>query len=194
MISELRKDKQMNMLSVRDIYDYPTIRELAGYIDSLSRNTVNKETEKTLKKKVKLLTYYSVAVLQVISLIFFFGIATILITSPFLIKHYFPNLSYNNIAFLCLASIVLSYPLLLLLSVGVKWLVIGKFREGVYPLWGFYYFRFWFVKKCVDITPLSLLTGTPFLAVYYRLMGMKTGKNVYPVSYTHLTLPTKRIV
>jgi non-ribosomal peptide synthetase-like protein len=179
MISELRKDKQMNMLSVRDIYDYPTIRELAGYIDSLSRNTVNKETEKTLKKKVKLLTYYSVAVLQVISLIFFFGIATILITSPFLIKHYFPNLSYNNIAFLCLVSIVLSYPLLLLLSVGVKWLVIGKFREGVYPLWGFYYFRFWFVKKCVDITPLSLLTGTPFLAVYYRLMGMKTGKNVY---------------
>jgi non-ribosomal peptide synthetase-like protein len=61
----------------------------------------------------------------------------------------------------------------------VKWLVIGKFREGVYPLWGFYYFRFWFVKKCIDITPLSLLTGTPFLALYYRLMGMKTGKNVY---------------
>jgi len=32
MISELRKDKQMNMLSVRDIYDYPTIRDLAGYM------------------------------------------------------------------------------------------------------------------------------------------------------------------
>ena len=179
MISELRKDKQMNMLSVRDIYDYPTIRELAGYIDSLSRNTVNKETEKTLNKKVKPLTFYSVAVLQILALIFFYGIATILITSPLLIKHYFPHITYNNIAFLCLDSIILSYPLLLLLSVAVKWLVIGKFRAGVYPLWGFYYFRFWFVKKCIDITPVSLLTGTPFLALYYRLMGMKTGKNVY---------------
>src|SRR5664280_2658182 len=85
MISELRKDKQMNMLSVRDIYDYPTIRELAGYIDSLSRNTVNKETEKNLNKKVKPLTFYSVAVLQILALIFFYGIATILITSPLLI-------------------------------------------------------------------------------------------------------------
>jgi non-ribosomal peptide synthetase-like protein len=179
MISELRKDKKMNMLSVRDIYDYPTIRKLAGYIGSLNHNTVNKQTEKPYSKKVRPLTYYSVAVLQVFSLLFFYGIATILITLPFLIKHYLPQLSNNNIAFLCLGSIVLSYPLLLLLSAGVKWLVIGKFREGVYPLWGFYYFRFWFVKKCIDITPVSLITGTPFLALYYRLMGMKTGKNVY---------------
>ena len=179
MISELRKEKQMNMLSVRDIYEYPTVRKLAAHIDALNRNTVSKGFEKSSKSKVNQLTYYSVGALQTLSFLFFYGIATLLIVSPFVIKNYFPHVSYNNLAFLCLVYIILSYPLLLLLSVIIKWLIIGKFREGNYPLWGFYYFRFWFVKKCVDITPVALLTGTPFLAIYYRLMGTKIGKDVY---------------
>jgi non-ribosomal peptide synthetase-like protein len=182
MISELRKDPQMNMLSVRDIYDYPTIRKLAAYIDAINKNNesgVVKESRKSRKSRVSRLTYYSVTVLQTLSLLFFYGIATLLITSPFIIRHNFPHLSYYILAFLCLNVVIFSYPLLLLLSVLFKWLIIGKFREGTYPLWGFYYFRFWFVKKCVDITPVALLTGTPFLAIYFRLMGTKIGKNVY---------------
>lgn len=179
MISELRKDEQMNMLSVRDIYFYPTIRELAAYIDTVNKNNVSEGGEKRKKSKVDTVTYYMVTVLQTFSILFFFSIATLLMTSPFIIRHSFPHLSYYILAFLCLNVVVLSYPLLLLMSVIFKWLVIGKFKEGIYPLWGFYYFRFWFVKKCVDITPVALLTGTPFLAMYFRLMGTKIGKNVY---------------
>jgi len=179
MISELRKDSQMSMLSVRDIYDYPTIRELAAQIDKINLTTVSDSVQKSRKIKVSPFTYYSVVSLQVLSLVFFYGIATLLITSPFILKHNFPNASYHFLAFMCLNVVIFSYPLLLLLSIILKWLFIGKFKEGIYPLWGFYYFRFWFVKKCVDITPVALLTGTPFLAVYFRLMGTKIGKNVY---------------
>ena len=46
-------------------------------------------------------------------------------------------------------------------------------------MWGGYYFRFWLVKKFVDLTPLGLLSGTPFLNLYFRLMGAKIGKGVY---------------
>ncbi|MGC1390853.1 MAG: Pls/PosA family non-ribosomal peptide synthetase [Bacteroidales bacterium] len=179
MISELRKESQMNMLSVRDIYDYPTVRKLAAYIDAANRNNVFKETERSRKSKVNLLTYYLIAALQILSFFFFYGIATLLIITPFLIKHYFPLISQSSFVLQCLAVIVLSYPFILLLSVIIKWIVIGKFREGVYPLWGLYYFRFWFVKKCVDISQVSILTGTPFIALYCRLMGMKIGKDVY---------------
>ena len=179
MISELRKDLQMNMLSVRDIYDHPTIRELAGYIDAANLNAVTSKEGNIAKNKVTPVVYYSVAFLQVLSLFFFYSIATLFAVSPFIIKHFFPELSYNSLAVICLESVLFSYPLLLLISIIFKWLVIGKFKEGVYPLWGFYYFRFWLVKKCIDITPVVLLSGTPFLAIYYRLMGMKIGKNVY---------------
>ncbi len=179
MISELRKEQQMHMLSVRDVYTFPTIRELAAHIDSVNQNIVSEGTENSRKNKVNALSYYSVAVLQALSLVFFYGIATLLLTFPFLIMHYASHVSQGALVFLCLDGIIFSYPLLLLLSVILKWLVIGKFKEGIYPLWGFYYFRFWFVKKCVDITPVILLTGTPFLAIYYRLMGTKIGKDVY---------------
>lgn len=179
VISELRKERDMSMLSVRDIYDFPTIRELAAHINEVNKNEVVKETERCGKSKVDLFTYYLVGSMQALSFFFFYGIATLLIITPYLIKHYLPHISHTNLVFLCLISIVLSYPLLLLLSVLIKWVVIGKFREGVYPLWGLYYFRFWFVKKCVDITQVNLLTGSPFLAWYYRLMGMKIGKDVY---------------
>ena len=40
---------------------------------------------------------------------------------------------------------LLTWPFLLLLSVAAKWLIIGRFREGSYPLWGSYYFRWWLV-------------------------------------------------
>ncbi len=179
MISELRKDLQMKMLSVRDIYDHPTIRELAAHIEALNTNTIPSDEKNSAKDKVKPVVYYSVVILQALSLLLFYSLATLFIASPFIIKHIFPDLSYNGLAVICLESVLLSYPLLLLISIIVKWLVIGKFKEGVYPLWGFYYFRFWLVKKCVDITPVVLLAGTPFLAAYYRLMGMKIGKNVY---------------
>ena len=179
MISELRKDLHMNMLSVRDIYDYPTIRELAGHIEAVNGKSIHAQEGNSPKTKAKPVVYYSVAALQVFSLFFFYCIATLLATSPFIIKYFFPHLSYNSLAVMCLESIIFSYPVLLVLSIIMKWLVIGKFKEGVYPLWGFYYFRFWLVKKFVDITPVVLLTGTPFLAIYYRLMGMKIGKKVY---------------
>jgi non-ribosomal peptide synthetase-like protein len=179
MISELRKDQVMNMLSVRDVYDYPTVKELAARVDEINKNNVFKEEKADRKNEANQLTYYLVAALQTLSFFFFYGIATLFIITPFLIKHFYPHMSQNGIALLCLTAIVLSYPLILLLSIVIKWLVIGKFREGIYPLWGLYYFRFWFVKKCVDITQVSLLTGTPFLAIYFRLMGMKIGKDVY---------------
>jgi len=52
------------------------------------------------------------------------------------------------------ASVVGYVPLACLLVVAVKWLVIGRFCAGEYPLWGFYYLRFWVVKKLVEAAPV----------------------------------------
>ncbi len=70
-------------------------------------------------------------------------------------------------------------PAVLLLSIVLKWLLLGRIRPGKYPLWGWFYFRFWFVRAVVRAAPVPYLAGTPFLALYYRLMGAKIGKDVY---------------
>ena len=41
------------------------------------------------------------------------------------------------------ASLMLFYPVMLLVPIAVKWIVIGRYRPGAYPLWGWFYFRWW---------------------------------------------------
>jgi hypothetical protein len=42
-----------------------------------------------------------------------------------------------------------------------KWLVIGKIKEGDYPLWGWYYFRWWLWKTVKRLMPSEFIVETP---------------------------------
>ena len=37
-----------------------------------------------------------------------------------------------------------------------KWVIIGRYREGVYPMWGLYHTRWWMVQKIVDIFDIGI--------------------------------------
>ena len=88
------------------------------------------------------------------------------------------------------ALVIAMYPTLILLSVVIKWSVIGRFKPGKYPLWSAYYWRFWFVQQVQSFVPIVLLTGSPLLNWYYRLMGAKIGKDVYLATTELLTFDT----
>ncbi|KAK3319542.1 hypothetical protein B0T19DRAFT_388344 [Cercophora scortea] len=63
-------------------------------------------------------------------------------------------------------------------GIVVKWVVIGRYREGVYPMWGWYHTRWWIVQKTVDVCGLGIWGSTETTRIwYYRLMGAKIGKN-----------------
>jgi acyl-CoA synthetase (AMP-forming)/AMP-acid ligase II/acetyltransferase-like isoleucine patch superfamily enzyme len=58
-----------------------------------------------------------------------------------------------------------------------KWIVIGRYRAGTYPLWGSYYLRWWIVKQIVHLCGHGFfkLNGTLYI-LYLRLMGAQIGK------------------
>ena len=70
------------------------------------------------------------------------------------------------------------WPVLLAFSIGVKWLVIGRYRPGRYPVWSFYYFRWWLVNRFQGFSWSHMFVGTPLMGLYYRAMGAKVGRNV----------------
>ena len=109
----------------------------------------------------------------------FYAVPVLLLNLSLLYRHVITGWSYPSWLAAGAASVLLYVPLACLLVVAAKWLVIGRFRAGEYPLWGFYYFRFWVVKKLVEAAPTQLLSATPFLAIFYRLLGANIGKNVY---------------
>jgi hypothetical protein len=61
--------------------------------------------------------------------------------------------------------------------VVLKWVVIGKYRRGRYPIWGNYYLRWWFVDVCRKFIGKGIFGSHEFaMNFYYRLLGAKIGK------------------
>jgi acyl-CoA synthetase (AMP-forming)/AMP-acid ligase II/carbonic anhydrase/acetyltransferase-like protein (isoleucine patch superfamily) len=64
-----------------------------------------------------------------------------------------------------------------LVFVFVKWLLIGKYRQGRYPIWGEYYIRWWFVDILRKLIGRGSWGAHPqALNLFYRLLGAKIGK------------------
>ncbi|POS72287.1 peroxisomal-coenzyme A synthetase [Diaporthe helianthi] len=65
------------------------------------------------------------------------------------------------------------------IGIAAKWLLIGRYKEGIYPMWGPYHTRWWLVQKIVDICGHGLYAQTNYTNnLYLRLMGAKIGANV----------------
>ncbi len=182
VVSQLRKTNGFEQISIQDIYTQRSIEKLAKHLkqgETQNNDAAKNATEKKQPKKVSTPTYVTVTALQVVSFFLFIMVSSTGFLSPFIIEKISPNINEYKLITYSSLLVISTFPALLIVSILVKWIVIGKFKKGRYPLWSFYYFRFWFVKKFVDITPIGLLAGTPFLNMYFRLLGAKIGKCVY---------------
>lgn len=70
-----------------------------------------------------------------------------------------------------------------LIAVALKWIVLGRTKPGVYPLWGVYYFRWWFAARVAGLVHVKWLQGTPVMRFYWRLLGAKVGRDVIISDY-----------
>ncbi|KAF4611312.1 hypothetical protein D9613_007197 [Agrocybe pediades] len=60
-----------------------------------------------------------------------------------------------------------------------KWLVIGKYKPGTYPMWSSYYLRWWIVNQSLRIAGRGIFSVHPSLTIlYYRLLGARIGRDV----------------
>ena len=78
----------------------------------------------------------------------------------------------------------LIWPIYLGLSIGTKWLVIGRFQAGRIPLWSIAYWRFWVVRLFAGLSGAAFFRGTPLMNLYFRPMGAKIGPDAL-ISTTH---------
>lgn len=78
------------------------------------------------------------------------------------------------------------WPSMLAFTIALKWLVIGRYRPGRYPVWSFYYFRWWLVTQFQGLGWAEMFSGTPLMGLYYRAMGARIGKGV-ALSTPHCT-------
>jgi len=63
-----------------------------------------------------------------------------------------------------------------LVFVAIKWIVIGRYKAGRYPIRGSYYLRWWFVDVCRKLFLRGIWGSDPrLLRFYYRMLGADIG-------------------
>ncbi|KAH7401303.1 hypothetical protein BKA66DRAFT_585266 [Pyrenochaeta sp. MPI-SDFR-AT-0127] len=82
------------------------------------------------------------------------------------------------VIFGCTTVVSLIAPIVGILT---KWIIIGRYREGMYPMWASYHNRWWFTQKTLQICGKAsgIFNRFPWSQkLYYRLLGAKIGRNV----------------
>lgn len=191
MVSRLRDDPRFAGLSMRDVYQYPTIAALAAFLSPTVKSEAPPAAGDAVAAGEELpwcppskLRHFLCGAAQAVTLYFVLGFFSLQWLGPYLtftrmIDNEYPAAEAILGAFATLLAI---YPLMLCLAVAAKWLVIGRYKAGDYPLWGWYYFRWWFVNSIVGSIPVDYLAGTPLLNWFFRAMGAKIGPNVHLAS------------
>jgi len=184
IVSQLRTFAGMEHLPLQSLYQHRTIETLAKHIDGQNIKNINNAAppvEQSAGQKKSRSTWRRVlcGMLQSVALYPVYFLFAMPLLLPFILDWLIPDLELPVWVTASFIGFSLLYPALLIVSIIVKWTVIGRFKEGTYPLWGWYYFRFWFVCRVFDMAPTRILRGTPFFSLYCRLLGAKIGKNVF---------------
>ena len=171
-VSRLRKEANIPQASLKDIY---LNRPLSNLVQYWETKPVAKSKAKRVFNQIPARRFVFCWIAQTISLLIIYGLFAVQIFFPYL-GYYYVNVETKNIGFAistALGMYLLIPPLFTALSIAVKWLVIGRMKEGDYPLWGTYYFRWWFVKTFQRLLPSQFLNGTPLYCGFLRRMGVK---------------------
>lgn len=183
VVSGLRKDAAITQASLKDLYLH---RPLSRVVAHWEEKTADIPKAKRVFNHIPKARYYLCWLAQTVALLLMYGLFAVQIFFPYL-GYYIVKEEYNNIPYAIAAALCLFLlipPFFALSSVVIKWLVIGRMKEGDYPLWGSYYFRWWFVKTMQRLLPSQFLNGTPLYNGYLRRLGMKVAKDAQLGSMT----------
>jgi non-ribosomal peptide synthetase-like protein len=181
LVSLLRRDPAMKMISIQDIYAAPTIRSLATRMDEARLGGEHAAKVETPFRPHDPLSRTLCVIGQTLALIPIYAFSGLQWLTPYLVYNLLttddpssrlPALGYALLTFLVMP------PAMILLSIAVKWAVIGRIKPGDYPVWGAYYFRWWFVRRFLGVIPIQFLSGTPLMRIYYRALGARIGQRV----------------
>ncbi|MFI9253468.1 Pls/PosA family non-ribosomal peptide synthetase [Streptomyces sp. NPDC053069] len=206
--ARLRKTADLPSPSMKDIYRYPTIRSLTAALEqaapaapagAASTGAVNAEVATApaapatrthsarkaplvLTERGKRLCHLLCGTIQLVVFLGYSlvsGFATAagyewIAAGSDLADVYLRSLVFGGIGFLVLCA----FP------VAAKWLLVGRWKPGEFPVWGLTYLRFWLVKVLLHANPMIFLVGTPPYVLYLRALGARIGKGVTILSHS----------
>jgi non-ribosomal peptide synthetase-like protein len=194
--ARVRKQPDLPQMSIKDIYQNPTISALAAALrvpapkdmEPEASSAVTSVPEKPVPMDARTWEYGMCGALQALVYICYClgaGLLTVVWYQWVLpdsgsgdhnwLAH---GIGFLEIYLRSTAYAAVVFALLCILPVAGKWIIVGRFRPQEIRIWSLAYFRFWLVRTLMRTSPLLLLRGSPLTTFYLRAMGAKVGRNV----------------
>jgi non-ribosomal peptide synthetase-like protein len=173
----LRRETDLPPIGVQDIYQAPTIRQLAATVDAPTGGDAWAEPHAVpVRQRSTTVDFVLCGVLQaMLALGYSFGFMAAMVAGYDWVIEATGVLAIWGRSVLFTAGFFVA---LCVMPILLKWVVIGQWTEQHIRIWSLAYVRFWFVKVLVNLNPLALFVGTPILPFYLRLLGARIGSNV----------------
>lgn len=184
VISNLRKIPKLKNISILDLYKNPTIHELEQKFNGPNLNShLDENPKQKMKYKVPNWKYYLCGVGQLFGCLLQYAVGTLQLLAVILCYSWVSS-EYEIISResqLAFLALFLSMPIIsLFITIALKWILLGRIKPGEYPLWGWFYYRWWLVQRLQkNLFLAKYLVGSPLANIYYRLLGAKIGKNCF---------------
>ena len=171
--ARLRKRDNWATASMRDIYLHPTVAGLTEHLNASDTASAG-SVEPMLAHRASNLAYWGCGAGQMLFYGVYIYVALLALNDGL-------NWVYDALdtpVTLYLRCVILSAGMffgLTAFSVLAKWLLVGRWKEEVFPIWGWRYYRFWIVKTLIRSAPVVLFRGSPLYSLYLQLLGVKLG-------------------
>ena len=191
--ARVRKATELPHAAMQDIYQHPTVRQLA---ECLQRRNIEANIEAELIQAAPAVDLAPPATLPrassfqyflcgAIQLLVFLGYT---MYAAWLLVFGFEWVSGGTTPLeMWVRSVgfgIATFLILSLTPILVKWVLVGRWKPGLIPIWSMAYIRFWVVRTLTRANPLALFAGSPIYVLYLRLLGAKIGKGVVIFSRT----------
>ncbi|GIZ41855.1 hypothetical protein CKM354_000514400 [Cercospora kikuchii] len=197
LVSRLRKactedDNSMPFASIGlpDIYEGRTPAKIVARFDQACGDANSTEddlhdhidtgAETGFHNQVSQRMFILCGLAQLLPLLFLFFVASIEILVPYLLFDYLVLSGYVHWGILSAYGVYVALPICLtLLAIIGKWLILGKARDGEYPLYGWYYFRWWTAERLVGLINTKILADSAMYPFVLRALGAKVGNHCH---------------
>jgi non-ribosomal peptide synthetase-like protein len=189
--ARVRKRPDLPSVSIKDIYEHPTIKSLALALGEAASVSVeapaSTSVEVEVPERAETLQVVFCGTLQLLIFVGYSYLAAVVIAQGYewisagsgVLDIYLRSVLAGSALF----GFLFGVPIL------AKWILIGRWKPQQIRIWSLAYVRFWVVKTLVRRNPIVLFTGSPLFTLYLRALGAKIGRGVVMLS-THVPICT----
>ncbi|MFC1230000.1 Pls/PosA family non-ribosomal peptide synthetase [Streptomyces prasinus] len=186
--ARVRKRSDLPSVSIKDIYRHRTIRLLAAALIDAGTGVGTgtavvpalvdppHRTPSRDAPPIDTLRYVLCGTLQFLLFLGYSFLASLLVA-----RGYAWISSGSNAADIYVRSVVFGgagFLGMCAFPIAAKWILVGRWKEREFPVWGLTYLRFWTVKVLLHANPMVLFVGNPLYVLYLRALGAHIGAGV----------------